>query len=143
VFAESIGEKERYGVNANLEYRPNNDTKAWLRYYFSKYNDYRDRPQISIATAAATTPNPTGTGTISVPRGHDSLTEFYAPRYTASMETRSEMQERPVQQLVIGGEHKFGNEWILTGDLNYTTAKEENPYQRYFQSSGASLTSVP
>lgn len=50
VYAQSIGEKERYGVNANLEYRPNDDFSAWLRYYYTKYNDYRERPQITIAT---------------------------------------------------------------------------------------------
>lgn len=128
VYAQSVGEKERYGVNANLEYRPNDDFSAWLRYYYTKYNDYRDRPQITIATQGT--------------RGYNNLNEFYSQRYAVSMETRSEMQERPVQQLVIGGEQDFGNDWSVTANLNYTTAKEENPYQRYFQSTGAS-TNAP
>ncbi len=125
VYAQSVGEKERYGGTVNLEYRPDEDTQAWVRYFYSKYNDYRDRPQISISTAS---------------RGFNSLDEFYANRYTASMETRSEEQERPVQQLVVGGEHDFGGGWSVTGNLNYTTAKELNPYQRYFQSTGATTT---
>lgn len=123
VYAQSVGEKERYGGSANLEYRPDQDTRAWLRYFFTQYNDYRDRPQISLSTAS---------------RGFNSLDEYYANRYTASMETRSELQERPVQQLVLGGEHDFGGGWGITASLNYTTAKEVNPYQRYFQSTGAS-----
>jgi TonB-dependent receptor len=122
VYAQSIGEKERYGLNANLEWRPDDDTSAWLRYYFTQYNDYRDRPQITIATQGTRTAN--------------NLNQFGSQRYTANMETRSELQERPVHQLVIGGEREFGENWSLTGNLNYTTAKEVNPYQRYFQSTG-------
>jgi TonB-dependent receptor len=144
VYAQSTGEKVRYGVNANLEWRPNDNTEAWLRYYFTQYDDYRERPQITIATANATTPaTPPATGSVTVPRGFNSLTEFFSPRYTASMETRAELQERPVHQLVIGGEHDFGNDWTVAADLNWTTAKEVNPYQRYFQSTGATPTSVP
>ncbi|UIJ46291.1 TonB-dependent receptor [Sphingomonas cannabina] len=124
VYAESVGKKERYGGSANFEYRPDNDAKMWLRYFFTQYNDYRDRPQITLTTAGT--------------RGFNSTDEFYSQRYTASMETRSELQERPVQQLVLGGEHHFGDEWTVAAGLNYTTAKELNPYQRYFQSTGAS-----
>lgn len=127
VYAESIGEKERYGGSINLEYHPDKNTKAWARYFYTQYNDYRDRPQVSIATAS---------------RGYNSLTEFYAGRYTASMETRSEQQNRPVQQLVVGGERKFDDAWTVTGNFNYTTAKEVNPYQRYFQSTGATTTAA-
>jgi len=128
VFAQSIGEKERYGVNTNFEYRPNDNFHAWARYYFTKYNDYRERPQVTVATQGT--------------RGFNNPNEFYSQRYTASMETRSEMQERPVQQIVIGGEYDFADDWSITGNLNYTTAKEENPYQRYFQSTGVT-TNAP
>jgi TonB-dependent receptor len=143
VYAQSTGEKVRYGVNANLEWRPNDNTEAWLRFYFTQYDDYRERPQVTIATANATKPAPSGTGTVPVLRGFNSPTEFFAPRYTASMETRAELQERPVHQLVVGGEHDFGNGWDVTADLNWTTAKEKNPYQRYFQSTGATPGTVP
>jgi TonB-dependent receptor len=122
VYAQSTGEKVRYGVNANLEWRPNDDTEAWLRFYFTQYDDYRERPQVTIATQGT--------------RGFNNLNEFFSQRYTASMETRAELQERPVHQLVIGGEHDFGNDWTVKADLNWTTARETNPYQRYFQSTG-------
>ncbi|HEV7690147.1 MAG TPA: TonB-dependent receptor [Hyphomonadaceae bacterium] len=128
VFAQSIGEKTRYGINANLEWRPNDDLKAWVRYYFTQYNDYRDRPQVTLTTQGtrvATSPN-----------------EFFAQRYTSSMETRSELQERPVQQLVFGGDYKLSDSWDITADLNYTTAKEVNPYQRYFQSTGVTANAA-
>ncbi len=36
VYAEFIGEKERYGVSANLEYRPTDDAKFWARYFFTQ-----------------------------------------------------------------------------------------------------------
>jgi TonB-dependent receptor len=123
VYAQSIGQKKRFGGSANFEYRPDDSTKLWARYFFTQYDDYRDRPQITIATAGT--------------RGYNSLNAFYAQRYTASMETRSEEQDRPVQQAVLGGQHQFGDAWTIEANLNYTTAKELNPYQRYFQSTGA------
>jgi TonB-dependent receptor len=145
VFAESIGEKERYGVSANLEYRPNDDTKAWARYFFTQYNDDRTRPQITIkglqgrAVAAPAVRRPILNPT--------SQTEFGFAGYRAQMETRAEVQQRPVQQFVVGAEHRFGNGWKVVGDLNYTTAKEENPYLRYFESitdtTGALPTEAP
>jgi TonB-dependent receptor len=124
VYAQSVGQKKRFGGSANFEYRPDDSTRLWARYFFTQYDDYRDRPQISIATAGT--------------RGYSSATQFFSQRYTASMETRSEEQDRPVQQAVIGGRHSFGEGWSIEGNLNFTTAKELNPYQRYFQSTGAS-----
>lgn len=145
VYAESIGEKERYGVSANLEYRPTDDAKFWARYFFTQYNDDRTRPQITIrglqgrAVAAPGVRRPILNPT--------SQTEFGFAGYRSQMENRAEVQERPVQQFVIGGERRFGKGWTLVGDLNYTTAKEENPYQRYFESitdtTGALPTEAP
>ncbi|MGH1558899.1 hypothetical protein ACRAWD_16800 [Caulobacter segnis] len=70
------------------------------------YNDDRTRPQISLKGLqgkAVTAPavrrpilNPT------------SQTEFGFAGYRAQMETRAEVQQRPVQQFVVGGEHSFG-----------------------------------
>ncbi|MBT2188319.1 TonB-dependent receptor [Sphingobium nicotianae] len=145
VMAQSIGQKERYGGSANFEYRPDEDTRAWVRYFFTQYNDDRTRPQITLrglqgrAVAAPAVRRPIVNPT--------SATEFGYAGYRAQMETRSEVQQRPVQQLVIGGEHRFGERWTLTGDLNYTTAKEINPYQRYFEAitdtQGALPTEAP
>ncbi|MBO9499190.1 MAG: TonB-dependent receptor [Novosphingobium sp.] len=141
VFAESIGEKHRYGGSVNLEYRPDDATRAWVRYYFTQYDDDRTRPQItirglqgaSVAAPAVRRPivNPT------------SATEFGYAGYRAQMETRAEVQQRPVQQLVFGGEKRFGGGWTVTGNLNYTTAKELNPYQRYFESITDTVGALP
>lgn len=131
VYAESIGEKERYGASINLEYRPDDATRAWARYFFTQYNDDRTRPQITIkglqgrAVAAPAVRRPI--------LNPVSQTEFGFAGYRSQMETRAEVQQRPVQQFVVGGEHSFGKGWKLVGDLNYTTAKELNPYQRYFE----------
>lgn len=132
VLAESIGEKHRYGGSVNLEYRPDDATRAWVRYYFTQYDDDRTRPQITIrglqgrAVAAPAVRRPIVNPT--------SATEFGYAGYRAQMENRVEVQQRPVQQLVFGGEKQFGSQWTVTGNLNYTTAKELNPYQRYFES---------
>ncbi|MBO9545448.1 TonB-dependent receptor [Caulobacter sp.] len=145
VYAESIGEKERYGFSGNVEWRPNDDTKAWARYFFTQYNDDRTRPQITLrgqqgrAVAAPAVRRPILNPT--------SQTEFGFAGYRAQMENRVEVQERPVQQFVVGGERRFGKGWKIVGDLNYTTAKELNPYQRYFESitdtTGALPTEAP
>ncbi|MBA3939961.1 MAG: hypothetical protein C0520_01995 [Sphingopyxis sp.] len=141
VFAESIGEKERYGVTANLEYRPTDEGKAWLRYFFTQYNDDRTRPQITIrGLAGRAVPAPGVRRPILNPT---SLTEFGFAGYRAQMENRAEVQQRPVHQIVLGGEQQFGDHWTLTSNLNYTTAKEINPYQRYFEAITDTLGALP
>ncbi len=41
------------------------------------------------------------------------------------------------------GSSKFGSNWTVTGNLNYTTAKELNLYQRYFESITDTLGALP
>ncbi|WP_423604941.1 TonB-dependent receptor [Sphingomonas sp. MS122] len=141
VLAQSIGEKHRYGGSVNVEYRPDEATRAWLRYYFTQYDDDRTRPQITIrGLQGRAVPAPAVRRPILNPT---SLTEFGYAGYRAQMENRVEVQQRPVHQLVLGGEKRFGSAWTVQANLNYTTAKELNPYQRYFESITDTLGALP
>lgn len=141
VYYQSIGEKERYGGAANLEYRPDDDTKLWARYFFTQYNDDRTRPQVTIrGLQGRSVPTPAVRRPILNPT---SAIEFGYAGYRSQIENRVEVQQRPVHQAVIGGEKRFGGRWTVTANLNYTTAKEINPYLRYFESITDTLGALP
>ena len=118
-FGSAIGERERYGASANLEYRPSVNTMAWARYFFTEYTDMEVRPEFTIRRRGDL--------------GANSLNEFYFTQYSVEDEVRVERQERPVHQIVIGGERWLRDNLQITGNLNYTTAKEVNPYLNYYE----------
>ncbi|MCZ6672262.1 MAG: TonB-dependent receptor [Verrucomicrobia bacterium] len=117
VFGSAIGERERYGMTANLEYSPDEDTFVWFRTFFTEYNDEEVRPEFTIRNR----------GDI----GSSSLTETYFTRYRLENETRYEIQERPVRQFVFGGQQQISDSWSIEGNLNFTNAKELNPLLNY------------
>ena len=83
VFGSAIGERERYGATANLEFSPDEDTFLWFRAYITQYKDTELRPEYTIRNRGdigATSPN-----------------EIFFTRYRLENETRQEIQERPVQ----------------------------------------------
>ena len=118
-FGSAIGERERFGYTANLEYRPSDESRWWLRSYYTKYTDIELRPEFTIRNR----------GDI----GATSPTDFYWTRYRIENETREEKQVRPVEQVVLGGEQDIGGGWTLDGNLNYTKAREENPFLNYYE----------
>ncbi len=114
--------RERRGANANFEYKPNQDTHAWLRYYLTESNDdhmawnqhYRALRDIRNSTRAR----------VISPRS------AFSQRARVQGKWNDGYQERPVHQFVLGGEKKFGN-FIIEGNLVSTNAKETraNDYQ--------------
>ena len=107
--------RERYGVNATLEFKPNEDFHAWLRFYLTRSNDDMERwtqdyrPLRDIR--------------------NDQRARVISPRSGFSQRARitgvwsDHHQERPVHQFVLGGEKKFGNFTIET-NVVFTNAKE-------------------
>ncbi len=118
-FGSAVGNRERINGTINLEYRPDNTTRAWLRGYYTEYNDEEVRPEFTVRNRG---------DIIGV-----SETEFAWTRYRIENETRVERQERPVTQIVLGGEKTFGDAWTIESNLNYTTAEEINPYLNYYE----------
>lgn len=118
-FGSAVGERERYGFTANLEFSPSEESFFWLRSYFTEYDDQEFRPEYTVRNR----------GDI----GATAADEIYWTRYRIENETRLEIQERPVYQFVLGGEHKLSDAWSVEGNLNYTKAKELNPLLNYYE----------
>lgn len=119
-FGSAIGERERINFTGNLEYRPAATShQMWLRYYWTEYNDEELRPEYTIRNR----------GDI----GAVSDREFFWTRYRIENETRHEKQERPVNQLVLGGDFTLTDQWRIEGNLNKTNAKEINPFLNYYE----------
>lgn len=118
IAASASGERERVNGTFNMEYRPTAGTTAWLRYYYTNYTDEGVRPEFLIRNRGDL-----------VQTGPD---EMHYTRYRIENDVRFERQERPVHQVVLGGEQVLGA-WTIDGNLNYTTAKEVNPYLNFYE----------
>jgi len=118
-FGSAVGERERQSISANLEFKPSDKSHLWLRYYYTDYIDIELRPEFTLRNR----------GDI----GTTSPTDFYWTRYRVENETRYEKQERPVDQLVLGGEQQISESWKIDGNLNFTSAEELNPFLNYYE----------
>lgn len=118
-FGSAVGERERTSFSSNLEFKPSEDSHVWLRYYFTDYTDIELRPEYTIRNR----------GDI----GAVTEKEFYWTRYRIENETRLEKQERPVDQIVLGGKQWISEDWSIEGNVNFTNAKETNPYLNYYE----------
>ncbi len=119
-FGSAIGERERTNFTANLEYRPaGTDHQTWFRYYWTEYTDDELRPEYTIRNR----------GDI----GGINDREFFWTRYRIENETRHELQERPVEQAVLGGDFRINDAWRVEGNLNFTNAEEINPRLNYYE----------
>ncbi len=118
-FGSAVGDRERYGFTANLEFSPSDESFFWFRSYFTQFDDTEFRPEYTIRNR----------GDI----GATAADEIYWTRYAIENETRLEVQERPVYQFVFGGEQQISDAWSIEGNLNFTKAKEENPLLNYYE----------
>jgi TonB-dependent receptor len=102
-------ERERIGLNANLEYRPN-DTSLWyLRSIFNEFTDEEERDQLDFDAAR-------GTQTVVSP------TVVQNSGGRASREYRQNNQTQQLTNISIGGEFGFDN---VTWGASYTFSHAE------------------
>ncbi|KAF0094632.1 MAG: TonB-dependent receptor [Puniceicoccaceae bacterium 5H] len=119
------GERERYGVNANLEFRPQYGSLYYLRAYYTRYTDFEFRPEYTFRMRNIDADDARVT----------SATSGYVTRAEAGTEVRYEKQIRPVSQIVLGGEQELADGLKLEASGNYTKAEEKNPVLNYYESS--------
>jgi len=112
VFAYDI-ERERIGVNANLEFRPSDDRLWYLRSIFNEFTDIEGREQIDLDAAR-------GTQTAL------SSTLVQNSQGRASLEYRQNDQTQRLINISTGGEFTFDNvAWNLS--YTYSHAEEITP----------------
>ncbi len=106
------GERERLGLNLNLEYRPMEGTELWLRTIYNKFDEFHTEEEIIMEARR----DPVFVTPTSV--------TFNRMRY----ELRSFVEETEQKLLNVtgGGSRQFGN-LTVEGDLTYSYAEEFNP----------------
>ncbi len=112
------GERERLGLNLNLEHRPGNDAHLWVRALYNKFDEFHTEDEIIMEARR----DPVFVASRSV--------TFDRMRY----EIRSfvEETEQTLFNLTAGGSRRF-DRLTVEGDLTYSYAEEFNPDLRSVQ----------
>ena len=121
-------DRERWGVNLNLESRPNDNLKLYLNTFFNEFTDIETRHQIDfdIARGDATVNSPTS---VSFTEGR------------AKLEVR---QNNQIQQLLnITPGFEYSNDVITwSGNYAFAHAEEVTPLRRDFEYRSGSETNL-
>jgi len=106
------GERDRLGLNLNLEYRPNGDTSWWLRTIYNKFNEARTEDEIIMEARR----DPVFVSPRSV--------TFNRMRY--EIRAFSEETDQKLINVTAGGSKRMDN-LTVEGDVTYSFAEEFNP----------------
>lgn len=101
--------RERIGGIVNLDWRPSDGTRLYLRTIYNEFTDHEERDQFNFAFAAGTPTFPTATS-IRFPNGR------------ATRQFRQNNQTQKLYNISPGAEFKLGGADL---DLNYTYARAQ------------------
>ena len=116
----SHGTRERFGVNGQVEFRPSEKTQLWLRGFYTSYDDFEDLRDMWIRWRTSTLGNLSRFRLLTEKTGYTTRARLFTKAIT-------DLQERPVDQIVFGGRHRFGDAWTVEANLNFTHAEENHP----------------
>lgn len=109
--------RERVGVNANLEFRPDDANRYFLRAGFNQYRDYEER-QALVLNLEDDIDNETFTGT-----GPSSID---AVDIAVARELKLREETMGIFVLSLGGEHRPGD-WVIDYTAALSRAEEDTP----------------
>ncbi|KRV79427.1 TonB-dependent receptor [Pseudomonas citronellolis] len=100
-------ERERSGGALNFDYRPDDDSKYWLRSLYSRFKDNETRQSTKLSFEDALAEGETG---------------------ETSVERRLKQREetQTIQSYVFGGEQRRGD-WTFSGQLGWSKSDEDSP----------------
>jgi TonB-dependent receptor len=107
-------ERIRSGVVANLEFRPNDATKLYLRNLYNEFEDTEVQPETIYDYRNGDLEDQTTT--------HGTFTEGEGSR-----EVQSRNEKQSIQTSTLGGDFGFGA-WTLSGALTYGEAEQDTPW---------------
>lgn len=113
-FRDYVITRERHGVNAALEARPDDDTHVWLRGGYNRFTDTESR-HLTIFDFTE--------GTLSAATA-DSATYTALRRYGRRLRIREKDQE--VTAFTLGGEKRHGS-WTFDAQAGHTRGDETRP----------------
>ena len=109
--------RERLGLAANVDYRPDDDSRWYLRTLFSAFSDqeYRTRNEFKFDKGDAV-------------EGGDGFATWEDARLQKELKDRYEEQE--ILSISVGGEQSFDGGWSVKYRAGYSRANEAEPDRR-------------
>lgn len=116
-FVPIEGDRERIGLTANLEYRPDPDTEFYIRAIANRFDEFESLEEhiFEVRNASALTP-----------------TSGAADRVRVERREKQEITEQELMNISVGGSWKQGN-WTFSPEVTYSYAEEFNPLLNWAQ----------
>lgn len=117
LFKDYETERTRQAITGALEWRPTDETRAWLKGSFAEFNDdeYRDTLRFTYSDG-------TPTGTFTDHSGSYSGARIYK-------QLRHREQDNKIFTLQAGGEHTFANGSVLDAVLAWAKSEQTYPHR--------------
>ncbi|MDF3933887.1 TonB-dependent receptor [Pseudomonas citronellolis] len=100
-------ERERSGGALNFDYRPDDDSKYWLRTLYSRFKDSETRQSTKITF-------------------EDALAEGESGDVSVERRLKQREETQTIQSYVFGGEQRRGD-WTLSSQVGWSKSDEDSP----------------
>ncbi|WP_420883794.1 TonB-dependent receptor [Isoptericola jiangsuensis] len=128
-------EQKRLGVTGSLQWKPSDATEISLDALYSKIDATRDEQYIeaiSFSRGTSTTPRLVGKPSTIVKNGEirdNALLYGEFDNVDIRTENRHDEWSTEFKQLSLNGQHRFGDDFTLSGKIGISRSKHENPVQ--------------
>jgi len=128
-------EQKRLGVTGSLQWKPSDATEISLDALYSKIDATRDEQYIeaiSFSRGTSTTPRLVGKPSTIVKNGEirdNALLYGEFDNVDIRTENRHDEWSTEFKQLSLNGQHRFGDDFTLSGKVGISRSKHENPVQ--------------
>lgn len=128
-------EQKRLGVTGTLQWKPTESTEISLDTLYSKIDAKRDEhyiEAISFSRGTSTTPRLVGKPAMIVKNGaieNNALVYGEFDNVDIRTENRHDEWSTEFKQIALNGQHRFGDDFTLSGKVGISRSKHENPIQ--------------
>lgn len=128
-------EQKRLGVTGTLQWKPTDATEISLDALYSKIDAERDEnyiEAISFSRGTSTTPRLVGKPATIVKNGvieNNALVYGEFDNVDIRTENRHDEWSTEFKQVALNGQHRFGDDFTLSGKVGISRSKHENPIQ--------------
>lgn len=128
-------EQKRLGVTGTLQWKPTDATEISLDALYSKIDAERDEnyiEAISFSRGTSTTPRLVGKPATVVKNGvieNNALVYGEFDNVDIRTENRHDEWSTEFKQVALNGQHRFGDDFTLSGKVGISRSKHENPIQ--------------
>jgi TonB-dependent receptor len=128
-------EQKRLGVTGTLQWKPSDATEISLDALYSKIDAERDEhyiEAISFSRGTSTTPRLVGKPAMIVKNGvieNNALVYGEFDNVDIRTENRHDEWSTEFKQIALNGQHRFGDDFTLSGKVGISRSKHENPVQ--------------